>query len=191
MMDDDASLNWELKSSEVRSGPMLPVPEVFRGIVSLDQGDDLATWWGIDMENGLFFLSDGYTQTERFVIFINRTYKLHSGSRVKVPNPKNSERVNNEEEPLFEEGDTIYFYTDDRMKDSDPRSVIIFDELQFDMFIMGDGRPPVLADEVPVEEGGSGESSEDNESEDDLESLAKEAHESPSEVFAERLGVPK
>jgi len=167
---------------------MLPIPEDFRDIVSLEQGDDLATWWGIDMENGLFFLSDGYTNTERFVIIINQTYKLHSGSRVKVANPKNSDQVHNDENPLFEEGDMIYFYTDDRMKDSDPRSVILFDELQFDWFIMGDGRPPMLADDVPMDEGGS---SEVVETENDLERSAKEAQESPDKVFAERFEVPK
>lgn len=135
-MGDEASgsddFDWVLESSKVRSGNKIPIPKSLRDQVCIDGSGDPATWWGYDTETGFAFLSSGYSNDGRYLTVKNRSYKLEKGSRVTIPKPE-SEKV--EEGVLFErpdEKDTVYFYSDSRMKDSDLNSVFILSKDQME-----------------------------------------------------------
>ena len=149
--------DWDLQSSKLRSGNKIPIPEGFRDLVCIDSGNERATWWGYDKETGYAFLSSGYMNGDRYLTVNNRSYKLEKGSRVTIPKPENEEITEGVLNGQADEGDTVYFYMDSRMKSGNPQTAVILSDSQFRSIIAN----PRIAlniqeDETGEDDSGSG-----------------------------------
>lgn len=127
---DGGDFDWDLQSSKVRAGNKIPIPEGLRKHVVIDSGSEDATWWGYDKETGYAFLSDQYTHADRYIIVNNRSYKLEKSSRVSLPKSNDGNIDEGVLAKRPDEGNSVYFYTDDVVLKSRPFSVLLLSEEQ-------------------------------------------------------------
>lgn len=149
MTDEDSEsdgFDWDLQSSTVRAGRKIPIPESFRDLVCMDSpNSEPATWWVYYTFRGYALLSSDHVNGDSYITAKNRSYKLESGSRVTVPKPKSDEidgGVLGSEGVA--EGDTVYFYMDERMERANPSSAFVLSRDQFEK-ILDEGRTEIRA----------------------------------------------